>query len=177
MFTSNYKSFHLVVKINGISRESFVIDTGSHHTILSKKVWKRIGQPALSPSKIDLQAASGTYIPIKGIALVKVSFCGRDFELSVLVTDDNHTPKLLGRLWMHYMNVDWNAIFQTKKSILHCCHDNLYVKNCKYLQPEPLAVACSSLLSDISHHHRLKFLLKSMESFARRFWILAALPQ
>uniref|UniRef100_A0AC35GPK8 Reverse transcriptase domain-containing protein n=1 Tax=Panagrolaimus sp. PS1159 TaxID=55785 RepID=A0AC35GPK8_9BILA len=83
-------------KVNG-HKISFQHDTGAATTVISERIWKEIGSPALCTTDIKLRSYNG-HIPVIGVSHVTAQIDGtiKDIWITVVKNGD----ALLGRDWI-----------------------------------------------------------------------------
>ena len=89
------------------------IDTGASASVMSEstyhQVWEGHGPP-IQPSQAKLRTYSGEHLKVLGAIDVQVKYKEQTKSLTLLVMSGKG-PTLLGRDWLHQINLDWHAIF------------------------------------------------------------------
>ena len=87
----------------------FDVDTGSDHTIVSTKDWRKLGSPMIRPSSLKLECYSGEALEIQGECVVQVEYHERNFNLTMVIVKLAGSP-ILGLRWISEMQIDLNSL-------------------------------------------------------------------
>lgn len=110
-FTNSPISCNLPLTINNQSVK-MIIDSGTHNSIVSRSVWRRLGEPRLEPVTFTLRTSSGAQLKLKGQFMADVNYAGRVYQLPLIVSERPDIDNLLGRRWFPALHLDWNRIFR-----------------------------------------------------------------
>lgn len=110
-FTNSPINCNLRLTINQQSVK-MIIDSGTHNSIVSRSVWRRLGEPRLEPVTFTLRTSSGAQLKLKGQFMADVNYAGRVYQLPLIVSERPDIDNLLGRRWFPALHLDWNRIFR-----------------------------------------------------------------
>ena len=91
-----------------------VVDTGSGITMISKRIWRLIGSPAVEPVQQKFGSASGHLISLFGKCRVSVNVKGRESKaktMLLIVADSENVTSLFGRRWIRALGTTDNEYF------------------------------------------------------------------
>ncbi|KAI9551724.1 hypothetical protein GHT06_022061 [Daphnia sinensis] len=105
------KPFVCDVECEGTTIE-MEIDIGSHVSIIGKRLWRKLGRPALEPLTGPVHCTANQEIPMKGKMRATVRYKDKKISnLSLLVQENDESP-LLGVDWLEAgLRLDFNEIF------------------------------------------------------------------
>ncbi|KAI9554668.1 hypothetical protein GHT06_019941 [Daphnia sinensis] len=90
---------------------NMLIDTGPHVTSIGTKLWKKLGQPPLSPAP-KLWDMAGVEIPIRGQFTTSIEYEDQEVILLPLLVHYSDDPAVLGIDWLESgLNLNFNEIF------------------------------------------------------------------
>ena len=100
---------NLIIENNHVEME---IDTGASMTVMNVDSFKALGQNTsnIKPCKLLLKTFTGEIVKPMGKVDVHVSYGKTTYQLPLIVVPGK-TPSLLGRNWLHVIQLDWPSIF------------------------------------------------------------------
>ena len=103
--------------LNG-SKLVMEIDTGASVSLISQATYQRLWPsaetaPPIKPSQTNLRTYTGEQIRVLGRVEVVASVSHQTAKLELEVVEGNG-PSLLGKDWLHKLQLDWKQIFQVR---------------------------------------------------------------
>lgn len=150
-------AYHLELDING-HKVPMKIDSGCHNSIISKAVWRQLGEPPLKPSPVKRFASTGAEVNLKGLFTATVQYGGKLRRLNLQVSDQLDTSSLIGRNWFPSLNLDWN-------SILHCANpSNSLVCRFQHDSEEQLELISKMDIMPRTKHFKISLKLEGVKA-------------
>ena len=111
MTDTSYSTDHYYVNVNvqGIAIR-MMLDTGATNSDINLAQWKLIGKPRLKTTRLQIVDAAKNALPLEGVCMVKVKYCGQEALLPLVVTSDP-VEGTIGTNWFEKIQFDFNSIF------------------------------------------------------------------
>lgn len=87
-----------------------MLDTGATNSDISLAQWKSIGKLRLKATRLEIIDAANDTMPLEGVCVVKVKYCGQE-ALLPLVVMTNAVQGTIGTDWFEKIQFDFNSIF------------------------------------------------------------------
>lgn len=124
--TSRAKAFEVTLELWG-KPQKLEIDTGATRTVLNEETYHKLcDQVELSKTNAVLSTYTGEKIPILGEVRIPVKYQNQEHELPAVVVK-GPGPNLLGRDWLHVIQLNWNTVFTVQEvnpQLQKILHDN-----------------------------------------------------
>ncbi|KAL5467494.1 hypothetical protein EMCRGX_G031729 [Ephydatia muelleri] len=94
------------------------VDTGAAVSIVSECTYRGLRSVTLKKSRVFLRTYSAEPLVVLGEADVEVQYKGQPLKLRLIVVKGDG-PSLMGREWIHRMEIDWKTLCRDSRLAIH----------------------------------------------------------
>ena len=110
------EGYHVHLKLDRITMK---LDTGATVSVMSEQQWKETftkNKPLKPYIGKPLHGYSGQEVQMVGQLMVNVEYGSQKTELPLFIVRGQQRPPLLGRDWLHSIQIDWTEIYQIRRA-------------------------------------------------------------